>query len=217
MENILIYGFRQQAEQLCFYIENECCGTVSAFVADREYRTVQELCGRPVVFFEEALERYPPQTHKMAVSFAYQHMIHDRAEKCLKSKEAGYRLFTFVSKYATVFAKDIGEGVIVYPGCNIAYGVELGNGNFLETGVTIAHHSKIGSWNFFAPAATVCGDVRIGSFNFIGANSTIFHSAVIGSEVLVGAGAVVRAAEDQSVYLPDRTVKWHGKSSEMKF
>lgn len=216
MENVLIYGFHRQAEQLCFYIENERQGRVAAFVADREYQTVQELCGRPVVCFEEALERYSPQTHSMAVSFAYQHMVHDREEKCLKSKQAGYRLFTFVSKYASVFAKSVGEGIIVYPGCNISYGVELGDGNFLETGVTIAHHTKIGSWNFFAPAATVCGDVTIGSHNFIGSNSTVIDSAVLGSKVLVGAGAVVRIGEDQSVYLPGRTVKWRGKSSEIK-
>ena len=86
MENILICGFRHQAGQLCFYIENGGCGSVAAFVADREYQTVRELCGRPVVCFEEAMERYSPQTHKMAVSFAYQHMIHDRAEKSLKSR-----------------------------------------------------------------------------------------------------------------------------------
>lgn len=216
MEHVLIYGFHHQAEQLCFYIENEGCGTVAAFVADREYRTVDTLCGRPVVCFEDALTFYPPEDYKMAVSFAYQHMIHDRKEKSLKSKQAGYQLFTFVSKYAAVFAKSIGEGVIVYPGCNIAYGVELGDGNFLETGVTIAHHTKVGSWNFFAPAVTVCGDVTIESYNFFGANSTVFSSAVIGSEVLIGAGAVVRMGENQSVYLPGRTVKWHGKSSEIK-
>ena len=82
--------------------------------------------------------------------------------------------------------------------------------------MTIAHHTKIGSWNFFAPAATVCGDVTIGSHNFIGSNSTVIDSAVLGSKVLVGAGAVVRIGEDQSVYLPGRTVKWRGKSSEIK-
>lgn len=216
MENILIYGFRRQAEQLCFHIENEGRGAVAAFVADREYRTVGELWGRPVVCFEDALALYPPGEYKMAVSFAYQHMSHDRAEKSLKSVDAGYRLFTFVSRHAAVFAERIGEGCVVYPGCNIAYGVELGDGNFLETGVTVAHHTKIGNWNFFAPAATVCGGAAIGEHNFLGANCTVMNGGRIGREVIVGAGAVVRNTEDGGVYFPARTVKWHGKSSEMK-
>lgn len=216
MEKVVIYGIRQQAQQLCFYIENEGCAEVAAFVVDREYRTCESLCGRPVVCFEDAVIQYPPQEYKMAVSFAYQHMIHDREEKCLKSKQAGYQLFTFVSCHATVFAESIGEGVIIYPGCNIAYGVALGDGNFLEAGVTIAHHTRVGNWNFFAPAATVCGNVTMGDHNFIGASATVIGSAIIGNEVLAGAGAVVHNAENQEVYLPARTVKWHGTSSEMK-
>lgn len=216
MESILVYGFRHQAEQLCFYIENEGCGTVAAFVADKEYQTLKELCGRPVICFEDALDLYPPGEYKIAISFAYQHMIHDRAKKSFKCRQAGYRLFTFVSKFASVFAKHVGEGVIIYPGCKISYGVELGDGNFLETGVTIAHHSKIGSWNFFAPSATVCGDVVIGEHNFFGANSTVINGGRVGREVIVGAGAVVRETEDGCVYFPERVVKWHGKSSQIK-
>lgn len=218
MEHVLIYGFHQQAEQLCFYIENEGRAEVDAFVTDREYRTADEVFGKPVVCFEEALERFPPRDYKMAVSFAYQRMIHDREEKCLKSREAGYQLYTFVSQYASVFARSVGEGVIIYPGCHIAYGVEIGDGNLFEIGVTVAHHTVIGAWNFFGPSAAVCGDVTIGSHNFIGANATVFSGAILGEDVLVGAAAAVHrgAAENGAVYLPARTVKWHGTSGEMK-
>lgn len=216
MEKVVIYGIKQQAQQLCFYIENEGCAEVAAFVVDREYQTCRNLCGHPVLCFEDALVQYPPQEYKMVVSFAYQHMVHDREEKCLKSRRVGYHLFTFVSQYATVFTESIGEGVIIYPGCHVACGVVLGDGNFLETGVTIAHHTRVGNWNFFAPAATVCGNVIIGDHNFIGSNATVISSVVLENEVLVGAGAVVQNAENQNVYLPARTVKWHGKSSEMK-
>lgn len=217
MEQILIYGFHQQAKQLCFYMEHEGQGKVAAFVADRPFLPERrELMGRPIVAFDEVSALYPPPEYKFAVSFAYQHMIRDREEKSRMCVQAGYQLFTFISRYAAVFAKSVGEGVIIYPGCNIACGVELGDGNFLETGVTVAHDTKIGDWNFFAPAAVVCGDAFIGDHNFIGANATVIGSAFLGSGVLVGAGAVVRRAEDNGVYLPARTVPWHGKSSEIK-
>lgn len=217
MKNVLIYGFKHQAEQLRCYIENERCAKVAAFVADEGYKTCDTLCGLPVVTFEEALRKYPPEAaYAFAVSFAYQHMVHDRQEKLLKCKQAGYPLFSFISKYATVFSDVIGEGNIIYPGCHIAYGVEIGSGNFLETGVTIAHHTHIGNWNFFAPAATVCGDVTIGENDFFGANSTVMNSAVIGREVLVGAGAVVGSCPDGSVHFPGRSSQWDGRSMDMK-
>ena len=143
-------------------------------------------------------------------------MIHDREEKLLKCKRAGYPLFNFISKYATCFAASIGEGNIIYPGCHVAYGVKLGDGNFLETGVTIAHHTQVGNWNFFAPSVTVCGDVVIGNNDFFGAHSTVMNSASIGNEVLVAAGAVINDGRDGTVYFPSRSTTWDKTSMEMK-
>lgn len=216
MKKILIYGCTQQAQQLCCYVELEGAARVAAFVVDPEYQTAKELNGRPILSFEEAVERFPPGEYEFAVSFAYQHMIHDRREKLEKCRQAGYRLFTFVSRDALVYTDAIGEGTIIYPGCNIAYGVTIGDGNFFETGVTIAHDTHIGHWNFFSAAAVTCGSCRIGDHNFLGANCTVMDSAVIGTEVLVGAGAVVRNTEDHSVYFTPRAVKWDRPSIEMK-
>lgn len=216
MKKILIYGCTQQAQQLCYYVEREQCAEVTAFVVDPGYRTVHTLSGHPVITFDEALREHPPGEYEFAVSFAYQHMIHDREEKCLKCRAAGYRLYNFVSNYAAVFARELGEGNIIYPGCNIGCNVTIGDGNFFETGVTIAHDTHIGHWNFFAPAAVTCGSCRIGDHNFLGANCTVMDSAVIGTEVLVGAGAVVRNTEDHSVYFAPRAVKWDKPSIEMK-
>lgn len=216
MTKLLIYGIKQQAQQLCFYVENEGCAQVAAFVVDPGYQTVRELNGHPVVTFEEALEAYPPEEYQAAVSFAYQHMMHDRREKLEKCRQAGYPLFTFVSRYATVFADSIGEGNIIYPGCNIAYGVTIGDGNFFETGVTVAHHTKIGNYNFFAPASAVCGDVTIGEHNFFGAHSTVLNSQKIGCEVLLSAGTVLKSAEDHAVYFAGNAKRWHGTSADIK-
>lgn len=216
MKKILIYGCTQQAQQLCYYVEREQCAEVAAFVVDPGYRTVHTLNGHPVLTFDEALREHPPGEYEFAVSFAYQHMIHDRREKLEKCRQAGYRLFTFISRDALVYTDAVGEGTIIYPGCNIAYGVTIGEGNFFETGVTVAHHTRIGNYNFFAPRSVICGDVTIGEHNFIGANCTVISAQDIGREVLVAAGAVVRNTEDHSVYFAPRAVKWDKPSIEMQ-
>lgn len=87
--------------------------------------------------------------------------------------------------------------ILIY-GCSIGCNVTIGDGNFFETGVTIAR------------------DTHIGDHNFCVANCTAMDSAVIGTEVLVGTGAVVRDAEDHSVYFAPRAVKWGKPSIEMK-
>lgn len=216
MVNLLIYGIKQQAQQLCFYVESEGCAKVAAFVVDPEYKTISELNGHPVITFQEALELYPPSDYEFAVSFAYQRMVHNRKEKLLKCKRAGYRLFTFISRHALCFATSVGEGNIIYPGACIEYGVTIGDGNIIDHNVLIGHHSTIGNWNYITAMSAVCGSVTIGENNFLGANCTVMDSGKIGNEVLVGAGAVVRETEDKGVYMPARTVKWHGTSDEIK-
>lgn len=215
MENILIYGMKWQGRQLCCYAEREGAAKVAAFVVDKEYRTITELDGHAVITFEEAVEKYPPSKYQFAVSFAYQNMVHDKKEKCLKCRQAGYRLFTFISKDAHCYTDAVGEGTIINPGACVGIGVEIGEGNILDHNVMVGHGSRIGSWNFFAPAATICGEVTIGEHNFLGANCTVMNGGKIGREVIVGAGAVVKNTKDEGVYIHPRAVKWPGKSSEM--
>ena len=64
MKNVLIYGFKRQAEQLRYYIENEGCAHVAAFLADKGFQTVDALQGLPVISFEDALKNYPPPNMK---------------------------------------------------------------------------------------------------------------------------------------------------------
>lgn len=215
MVNLLIYGAKDQARQLCYYAEREEQANVCAFVVDTEYKTISELDGHPVITFEDALKEYPPADYEFAISFAYQHMMHDRRNKFEKCKQAGYRIFTFISQNAHCYAKSVGEGTIIYPGVSIGFDTEIGMGNFFEINGTIAHNTIVGDWNFFAPGALVCGRVLIHEHNFFGAHCTVMGSAEIGNHVIVGAGAVVRNAEDYRVYLPERSKLWHGISTEL--
>ena len=58
MVNLLIYGIKMQAQQLCYYAELEGAARVVAFVVDAEYQTITELNGHPVITFEEAVKYF---------------------------------------------------------------------------------------------------------------------------------------------------------------
>lgn len=214
MKKILIYGVKCQAEQLRFYIENERKGNVFAFVVDKDYLEnlpYREKDGLPVVTFETALIKYPPNEYEMCVSLAYQHLVHDREDKIEKSRRAGYHLYSFISDKAICYAK-MGEGNIVYPGCVIAYGVTVGDGNFFEIGVRVCHHVRIGNYNFFAPASVILGNSEIKNNNFFGANSVTIGNGMVEEDVIIGANAVIKEGQKKKVYLPQRTSLWHGES-----
>lgn len=138
-----------QAQQLCYYAELEGAARVVAFVVDAEYQTITELNGHPVITFEEAVKQYPSSEYEFAVSFAYQHMVHDREEKSKKCKNAGYRLFTFISKSALCYSNDIGEGCIIYPGACIEFGAVIGDGNIIDHNVLVGHGSHIGKLELY--------------------------------------------------------------------
>lgn len=221
MRNILIFGNAQQACQLRRYIEDEQYGNIAAFVLESSYKEkkwpdLTEQDGLPVLTLEQAVRQFPPETHEMAVSLAYGNMVRDRQRACEAAEEAGYALTTFVSSHAHVFAKSVGPGTIIYPGCTVGHNVVLGKGNFLEIGVSIAHDTTVGDYNFFAPSATICGDVQIGCHNFIGSHATVISWGKLDYDVLVAAGALVRETESNGVYFPARTVKWHGVSSDIQ-
>ena len=218
---IIIYGVAQQAQQLRHYIELEDQGTIIAHVIDDAYKQakcpdMQELNGVPVICFSEMIGRYAPEEVFVANSLAYSHMVADRERVHKQCKAEGYRMFTFISKAANVYAAEVGEGTIIYPGCMIGYHVRLGEGNFIDVSTTIAHDSVVGPFNFFAPNVTLCGGIHVADHCFIGAGAVILNGGSLEPRALIAAGAVVRDAEADGVYFAARTTKWHGTSSEIK-
>lgn len=218
---IIIYGCALQAQQLRNYIEMENQGNIAAYVVDDVYKKenlpdIQQINGLPLICFSEMLANYAPQDVMIANSLAYSHMVEDRERVHRQCKANGYQMFTFLSKASHVYAAQVGEGTIIYPGCTIGHNVILGEGNFFEIGATIAHDSVIGSFNFFAPNAIMCGGIHMEHNCFVGAGAVIINGGIIKHHALIAAGTVVRNAEAESVYFAPRAVKWHGESSDIK-
>lgn len=115
--------------------------------------------------------------------------------KCRIAKELFTRGYHFpavvhFSAYLHPSVK-IGNGVLIFPMCNLGFDVEVGYGSIINKSCTIAHDSKIGKCNFLSPSVTFCGGVQVGDNCFIGAGTTVADNVKIGNNVTIGIGSVI--------------------------
>lgn len=86
---------------------------------------------------------------------------------------------------------NVGNGVLIFPMCNLGFKVDIGYGTIINKSCTIAHDSVIGKCNFLAPSVTFCGAVKVGDNCFIGAGTIVADNVVIGNNVTIGIGSVI--------------------------
>jgi len=86
---------------------------------------------------------------------------------------------------------NVGNGVVIFPMCNLGFEVQIGYGTVINKSCTIAHDSVIGKCSFLAPSVTFCGAVKVGDSCFIGAGTVVADNVVIGNNVTVGIGSVI--------------------------
>ena len=193
---IVIFGTGEMAELADFYFTNDSAYEVAGFAVDAAFRKQDEFRGRPVVAFEDVEKRFPPDRYGMFVAVGYSKVNAVRAEKFAAARAKGYRIATYLSSRATIFAgfepKEncfILEDNTIQPFASIGANVTLWSGNH------IGHHSVIEDDVFVASHVVVSGGVRIGQGSFVGVNVTIRDRVTIGRQCVLGAGALV--LEDQ--------------------
>lgn len=206
MDKLIIYGVNMQAQALYTIITQENQAQIEAFVVDSAYKKQQELLGLPVCTAEKMRELFPPAQFKVCLSFGYKNMVRNRKAKFLQCKDWGYEVYTFVSRNAAVYTREIGEGCNIYPGAVIMPFAKIGKGSFIEAGCVIAHHTEIGDFNFVAPGAHFCGAVKTGTNCFFGSACEVVNNCTIGDLCFVAAGAKVSHNMPlQSVIVPAKS------------
>ena len=214
MSNV-IFGAGQRAREMKFLLQKEQNIRTDYFVVDKEYIITKELDSCPIISTDRFLSSFDPKDTQLYLGVGMPKMNRIRERLFSLFKENGFSFQSFISKYANVYADDIGEGTTVFAGVNIGPRVKIGLCNHFEMGVTISHDCQIGDFNFFAPECTLCGDIEIGKGNFLGANCTLRNSIHISDYVLVGAGAYVdRDVASAKVIVPARSVELIEKDSE---
>lgn len=215
-QKILIYGINQQAQQLYQLIKEENAAEICGFIVDEGYKKSEFLFGKRVYEFNKMLKKKSPQKYQIVLSFGYKNMVKNRQKKYNKCCAHGYSLFTYISKRAVVYTKNIGEGSIIYPNVFLGPFTSIGKGCFLENGVSIAHHSQCGDFVFFAPNGVVCGGTIIKDNCFVGANAVITNGLRIAERTLVSAGAKLsQSTETGTICFPAKGFLTQEKEPEV--
>lgn len=217
MEKIIIFGSGDIAQIANYYFDIDSPYEVVAFTVNKEYLNKEAFEEKPLIAFEEILEKYPPTQYKMFIALSYSKMNKIREEKYKQAKEMGYQLVSYVSSKCTYLSQfKHGDNCFIFEDNTIQPFVKIGNNITLWSGNHIGHHSQIHDHNFISSHVVISGHCIIESNCFLGVNSTVGHKVKVAKETLLGAGATIsKDTEERAIYVPARTVKLDKKSDQI--
>lgn len=215
---LVIFGTGDIAQLAHHYFTTDSEFDVAGFTVDGTYLDQDELCGVPVVAFEEAESRFPPASHSAFVALSYSGLNELRREKYLAMKSLGYGMASYVSSHATVLNDhSIGENCFILEDNTIQPFAIIGDNVTLWSGNHVGHHSRIGDHTFIASHVVVSGGVEIEESCFIGVNVTLRDHIKVGARCILGAGTLILSdAEPEGVYLGTATERSRVPSSRLR-
>ncbi|GJL86230.1 MAG: hypothetical protein DHS20C02_20050 [Micavibrio sp.] len=217
-KKLIIFGIGELAELAYYYFKSDSPYEISAFTVDKAYIDKPELCGLPVVPYEDIAHSYPPDEYTMFIATGYTGLNALRKEKHLWAKNEGYEIASYLSSKAILLNDNkIGENCFIMAGCTVEPYVTIGDGVTLWSNSHIAHHSTIHDYCFIAPQAIIAGCTEIGEFCFIGANSTIRDHVKVGAKSVIGAGAIILSdVYPEGLYISPETERAAISSTKLK-
>lgn len=188
---LVIVGAGEFGEIAYEYFSYDSEYEVVAFAVEKEFRTVDELFGLPVIDFEEIVNKYPPTEYETFVAVTYVKLNRIRRRLYEKCKEMGYHCASYISSHAFVWHNVVvGENTFVFEDSIIQYHVSIGNNVVLWSGNHIGHRTIIEDDCWLAPHDAVSGFCKIGKGSFLGVNATLGDNVELGMDTVFGAGSV---------------------------
>ncbi len=220
MENtkIIIFGTGDIAQIANYYFDIDSPYEVVAFTVDKEYLTISDFEGKPVVAFEDIDAIYPPGSYKMFIATSYANLNKIRESKYQAAKQKGYELVSYISSKCSYMSQyPTGDNCFIFEDNTVQPFVKIGSNVTLWSGNHIGHHSTIEDHNFISSHVVISGHCHIKSNCFIGVNATLHNNVILAEENVIAAGAIItKSTESQAVWVPSRSVLLDKKSSEIK-
>jgi sugar O-acyltransferase (sialic acid O-acetyltransferase NeuD family) len=218
MARLVIFGTGDIARLAHVYFTKDSDHEVAGFTVDRDYRKEDSFQGLPLVDFETATARFPPDAYQMFVALSYAQMNRLRAAKYEAAKALGYTLASYVSSRCSWLTDHpVGDNCFILEDNTVQPFVRIGSNVTLWSGNHIGHDSTIDDHCFISSHVVVSGHVTVGSYCFIGVNATLRNSIKIAPHTLIGAGAIImKDTAEKGVYIPPRTERFARDSDSIK-
>lgn len=215
---IIVFGTGEVAELAHFYFTHDSPYEVAGFTVDAAYVEKTTFCGLPVVPFERVTEAFPAERYGAFVAVGYANLNEVRTSKVAACRTKSYRLVSYLSSRATVFAGfELKENCFILEDNTIQPFARVGHNVTLWSGNHIGHHSIIDDDVFIASHVVVSGGVHIGRGSFIGVNVTLRDHITIGKQCVLGAAALVLGDQpDFSVVAPRGTERAKVPSTRLR-
>ena len=207
MKDFIIYGAGGFSEIIESCIVDGMGRKVAAYCVDKQYISLRENNGLPIVPFEDVEKYYDPMKYSMVIAFTGKNMYMQREEKYLAAKEKGYEMENVIHKSAILEGESIGDGNIILQNVVFAPKSVVGNNNVFSVRSYVSHHVHVGNNSYFAGGASTTGYVEIGNNCFIGINSSISNKVKVADYTFVGGNIFIsRNTKPYEMYLPQRSV-----------
>ncbi len=193
---IIIFGTRDLAEIAYKYITEHTNYTVEGFTVTADYKDRDFFYELPVITFDNIEERYPPKDFLLFAPISPKKMNQERTKIYIEGKRKGYEFFTYISPFATVLSKKIGENCFIFENNTIQPFVEIGSNCIFWSGNHIGHHSKIEDHVFFTSHVVLSGHCVVKPYCYFGVNSTIRDGLILAEGTLVAMSACITKNTD---------------------
>lgn len=207
---LVIYGATSFAELMTRHFE-AAGRRVAAYTVDRELLATAS-AARPLVAFDELVDRWPPDRFDLFVAVGYRRM---RARKTMfeRARALGYRLASFVSPTAIVApGVTLGENVVLLDQVLVEPLSSIGDDVVLWSGVTVCHESRVESHVFASARATLAGRTVVGEGSFLGVGAATINDVKLAPEThLLPGSFAFQDTEPMTRYLgtPARAIGRH--------
>ncbi len=187
LKTIGIIGFGELGRQIKVHLEDSLSVPLKFIYFDDILHKVEPDTVLPFYAFREI----PGNEIEYIVGLGYHHLplkkeLYDELIRDGKPLLSFIHSTSFVNKRS-----ELGEGVIIYPKCNIDMGCNIGNGVLLNNSVTVSHDTAIGSASYLSPGVTISGKVKIGESTFIGSGVNVSNGVSVGDRCVIGIGSTV--------------------------
>lgn len=218
MNDIVIFGNGDYAEQAHYYLTRDSPWRVAAFSVTRDWLKSDTFLGLPNVAFETLEATHPPSRFALIAPMSGRRMGRDRRRIYEQAKAKGYRMPSYVSSRAILCDNAIGENCFILESANLQPFVSVGDNTVIWCSSHVGHHTAIGSHVFISSGVTISGRCRVGDHAYLSGNCLIDANVDVAEGTLCGLSSVItRNTEPWSIYTGQPARKRSISSADYEF